>query len=379
MPALGPFPTSLAGLDDTIGLATAAQGSLLYRGDTAWQALSPPEEWGLRALIADEEGVHWGSAVPWQINLYQGADGEIPLEIEGRLDQGGFHALTRWLMPSTNPEEEYPVEVAALDSAGGLTLAGGLDVRDGLLSIAIGGVRVGVGTVVPGARLHIRSSSVGVPTLITQAAASQSADLFQARNSSGTALTVIDAAGNLAVGTSAVTAGYGLDVAGKALLRTNVVIGSNTAGIGLYYNSASDALNIRDAGDTLFRQIFALRFRGATNGTAADPPFTFRNNAHCGVYAVGTNQVAISTASTERLRVESDGGVSVGGNAPDTSALLDLQSTTRGFLPPRMTTAQRDSISNPATGLEIFNTTIGRKQFWDGDEWQTLIALGDIM
>jgi uncharacterized protein (TIGR02145 family) len=47
----------------------------------------------------------------------------------------------------------------------------------------------------------------------------------------------------------------------------------------------------------------------------------------------------------------------IGGAVADPSALLDMQSATRGFLPPRMTTAERSAIVNPATGLLIFNTT----------------------
>ena len=45
------------------------------------------------------------------------------------------------------------------------------------------------------------------------------------------------------------------------------------------------------------------------------------------------------------------------GNMPDTSAMLDVSSTTKGFLMPRMTTVQRDAIILPATGLTIFNIT----------------------
>lgn len=41
---------------------------------------------------------------------------------------------------------------------------------------------------------------------------------------------------------------------------------------------------------------------------------------------------------------------------PQSSAVLELQSTQQGFLPPRLTTAQRNAISNPAIGLTIFNT-----------------------
>ena len=49
--------------------------------------------------------------------------------------------------------------------------------------------------------------------------------------------------------------------------------------------------------------------------------------------------------------------VGIGTNAPDTSAVLDLSSTTKGLLMPRMTTLQEADMANPAIGLMIFNTT----------------------
>ncbi len=48
---------------------------------------------------------------------------------------------------------------------------------------------------------------------------------------------------------------------------------------------------------------------------------------------------------------------STGSNA-DASAMLDLSSTTSGFLMPRLTTTQRNAIVLPATGLAIFNSTV---------------------
>ncbi len=48
--------------------------------------------------------------------------------------------------------------------------------------------------------------------------------------------------------------------------------------------------------------------------------------------------------------------INTDGTAPDNSAMLDVKSTTRGFLAPRMTLAQRNAIGNPATGLVIFQT-----------------------
>ncbi|UEG49584.1 hypothetical protein LK994_13160 [Ferruginibacter lapsinanis] len=47
------------------------------------------------------------------------------------------------------------------------------------------------------------------------------------------------------------------------------------------------------------------------------------------------------------------------GAMPDTSAMLDVSSTSKGLLAPRMTTTQRNNIPLPATGLLIFNTTTG--------------------
>jgi len=48
----------------------------------------------------------------------------------------------------------------------------------------------------------------------------------------------------------------------------------------------------------------------------------------------------------------------IGGTTPHPSAELDVQSTNKGLLPPRLTTAERNAIAEPATGLLIFNTTL---------------------
>lgn len=67
--------------------------------------------------------------------------------------------------------------------------------------------------------------------------------------------------------------------------------------------------------------------------------------------------------------------VGVGTDNPDASAMLDVESTTKGFLLPRMTITERNSISFPATGLTIYNTEIHSIEFWDGAEWQNLSGI----
>lgn len=61
-------------------------------------------------------------------------------------------------------------------------------------------------------------------------------------------------------------------------------------------------------------------------------------------------------------------GVSINttGAAADASALLDASSTTQGFLVPRITSAQRAAISNPATGLTVYQTDGTAGYYYNG-------------
>jgi uncharacterized protein (TIGR02145 family) len=66
--------------------------------------------------------------------------------------------------------------------------------------------------------------------------------------------------------------------------------------------------------------------------------------------------------------------VGIGTATPDASAVLDASSITKGFLPPRMTTAQRDAIVSPATGLVIFNTSTNSIEIKNSSGWIALSA-----
>jgi hypothetical protein len=62
-------------------------------------------------------------------------------------------------------------------------------------------------------------------------------------------------------------------------------------------------------------------------------------------------------------------GLGVGTVTPDASSLLDVSSTSKGLLPPRMTVTQRNAIVNPANGLIIFNTTSGCPNYYNNGNW----------
>ena len=69
------------------------------------------------------------------------------------------------------------------------------------------------------------------------------------------------------------------------------------------------------------------------------------------------------------------GPIYVGGGtgvANNSAAALQVDSTSQGFLPPRMTLTQRAAISSPPQGLIIYNTTAVKLQCYNGSGWQNL-------
>jgi len=63
-------------------------------------------------------------------------------------------------------------------------------------------------------------------------------------------------------------------------------------------------------------------------------------------------------------------GINTDGTDPDNSAMLDVKSANRGFLPPRMTTVQINAIANPAEGLMVYNISIHSPVYYDGTGWK---------
>ena len=60
------------------------------------------------------------------------------------------------------------------------------------------------------------------------------------------------------------------------------------------------------------------------------------------------------------LSVNSIAQIGIGTSSPDASAILDLSSTNKGLLIPRMTTLQQTNLINPALGLMIYNSSTGQ-------------------
>lgn len=69
------------------------------------------------------------------------------------------------------------------------------------------------------------------------------------------------------------------------------------------------------------------------------------------------------------LTFSQGGAINTTGTPADPSAIFDISSTSQGMLTPRMTTAQRNAIVNPADGLLLFNLTTGCFNYFHNNSW----------
>lgn len=131
---------------------------------------------------------------------------------------------------------------------------------------------------------------------------------------------------------------------------------TNGKGLSVYGNGTQGGLTINygQNDDAFFRQLGLACVIGKSSIDAAGNP------------------LVLQTASTDRVYISNSTGnmtIAAGATAGAATAILDIQSTTKGLLIPRMTTTQRDAISTPATSLLIFNTTTNAFNYYNGAAW----------
>jgi hypothetical protein len=70
------------------------------------------------------------------------------------------------------------------------------------------------------------------------------------------------------------------------------------------------------------------------------------------------------------IYIKTTDNIGIGTATPDNSALVDMTSTTKGFLPPRMTQSQIGTINNPADGLMVYCTTDSKLYIYIASAWE---------
>jgi hypothetical protein len=97
------------------------------------------------------------------------------------------------------------------------------------------------------------------------------------------------------------------------------------------------------------------------------------NYGFFGGIAAGTNRWNIYMNGTANNYMA--GVLTIGTTSPNASAKVQIDTTTQGFLPPRMTTTQKNAIGTPAAGLVIFDTTLAKLCVYSGSAWQTITSV----
>ena len=210
-------------------------------------------------------------------------------------------------------------------------------------------------------------------------------------------------AGKLVIGTTSVST-FALDVNGTARVSGNVQFGT-----GLYWDNTNNRLGIGVSSptsvlDILGTNVIVAKLKSSTSGGITNFNATNDIDAvfECGIFGstrstfgsilsgnafifcsadfavTTTTNIKFCTGSggpTEKMRIFTNGNVQIqnGGTFTDiASALLQVNSTTRGFLPPRMTTTQKNAISSPAAGLVVYDTDTNKLCCYNGTTWNDL-------
>jgi hypothetical protein len=194
--------------------------------------------------------------------------------------------------------------------------------------------------------------------------------------------------GNTLIGTTT-DAGYKLDVNGTARVSGMTTIATSTANTEslVITNSATGGSPYLKLGVwATLGQTFSSQYTIIGNNcyptNGASSTWT-RINAARNASFININYDEIvfgSSINAASGSLETGGmylvsnSLGIGIATPNASALLDVSSTTKGFLPPRMTTTQKNAISSPAAGLVVYDTTLNKLCVYT-TAWETVTSL----
>jgi hypothetical protein len=172
-----------------------------------------------------------------------------------------------------------------------------------------------------------------------------------------------DANNRLGVGTNAPTATTHIKGSGSTSATTALLV-QNSAGTNL--------LTVRD--DAVLSFFGNKSLFGSANASVFQ---ILDNGAKHTIHANGVSSPKVllrsgpSTSSLCQYVHNTITGTYIGRDeiTPNASAVLDVGSTTQGFLPPRMTTTQKNAIATPASGLQVYDTTLNQMSYYNGSSW----------
>ena len=234
--------------------------------------------------------------------------------------------------------------------------------------------KVGIGSTSPMSPLHISASSNAFPMLVESPNGSSGIEINTPGEYASGGI-VHSFGGNRAWYNYAFSDYFGFR---EETTHNNILALKNNGNVGIGTTSPSFPLDIIRSNAATPADGVLLHLQEL--GDTVNAPFRmmFQGPVYTACWYVGGNargdfQIVRTCFDPEdfvafHISNEAD-NVGIGTPAPDESAALDISSTTKGFLPPRMTQDERDLIA-PVEGLMVYNTTSKKPNYYDGSEWK---------
>jgi hypothetical protein len=111
-------------------------------------------------------------------------------------------------------------------------------------------------------------------------------------------------------------------------------------------------------------------------GLAGTGQYIYLDNGAGFVWSLlGGSSFALQLNFADVVRVSALNQMIINGTTFSASAQLQVESTTRGFLPPRMTTAQKNMIGSLIPGLIVYDTTLNKLCVYGASAWETITSI----
>jgi hypothetical protein len=259
--------------------------------------------------------------------------------------------------------------------------------------------RLGVGTNAPISPVTIQNTSAQILAWSRVAGVSGSLDITNVRTTGGqgTVLNVdsfsfrnsslenylVSEANRLGIGTNndALTARATIKGSGSTSATTSLLV-QNSAGVESFkvqdngFVTVGSQLNLTDANNRISApsgaQVLAQTFHGFKISRATGSTQTMFEIDDAFITTAGLLMNVKNTSFANMFAVNYLGQASMGTASPNASAQFQINSTTRGFLPPVMTTTQKNAIATPAAGLVVYDSTTNKLQCYNGSTWNDL-------
>lgn len=152
--------------------------------------------------------------------------------------------------------------------------------------------------------------------------------------------------------------------------KVNVFTGA-TGGVGIFTTTNNGyALEVNGSVNTGTLSASNTTLNGGASTILSFPNFSFTTFSTSFRLTASVMMGVINTTDNSLILSNTD----LGGTSAVASALLELKSTTRGFLPPRMTTTQKNAIATPNAGLIIYDSTLNKLCVYT-TAWETITSI----